>query len=593
MTKTSPRLAVNTVAVCAVAILAALGLSAFRGFWDSSTFGEFGFDTGFAGGPIGHSLITDVVPGSPADMSGLKPGDSILRPATMHDRLLVIGEAIPQPGERLSLSVSRNGVPRTVQVQARRIGPLSLSDNIGDKLLLLTLLTYLAVGLVLALLRPSIMTWSFCLFAYALVNGWSPCSCWGYFSQVIPTAVYGPLSQIQGPLVDFGIVGFLVFCVRFPSDLPTGWRRRVGQAAVLLAVVLTAIGMSREWYLDDFRMSIADDLSHVYDALALAVLIAGVAIFLTTFFGARDLERHKIKWVVLGLLCAVIPAAATLLSWEGRLDAPVWIFNVLNLLLIPLPLTVAYAVIRHRVIDVRFVLSRSLAIGAIASVVAIVVAGTDWLFSTRLTSSRFEGAAYVGIALLVGFSLNAAIQWLGRMMDALFFRRWSQTQEQAEAIARDLKHAASPAEVREPLTAGIGRALSLASAALFERIESGGFVRTSSFGWPRGTIWHILADDPLARRASERGRVAHVENVKWNEGDVPAGVARPISMVSIVAGRGVAAILLCGAHEDGTAIDPDEQRIIRNLAADASIVFQMTRSGVPLRASDSPHFASN
>jgi hypothetical protein len=356
---------------------------------------------------------------------------------------------------------------------------------------------------------------------------------------------------------------------------------------------MTAIGMSRDRYLNDFRMSIADDLSHIFDALSLAVLIAGVAIFLTTYIGARDLERHKIKWVVLGLLCAAIPAAATLLSWEGRLDAPVWVLNALNLLLIPLPLTVAYAVIHHRVIDVRFVLSRSLVIGAIASVVAIVVAGTDWLFSTKLTSSRFEGAAYPGIALLVGFSLNAAIQWLRRTTDTLFFRRWSQTQEQAEAIARDLKRAASPAEVREPLTAGIGHAFSLASAALFENIESGGFVRTASFGWPRGTIWHILADDPLARRASERGRIVDLEKIEWDEGDVPAGIARPISLIPIVAGKGVVAILLCGAHENGTAIDPDEQRIMRRLAADASIVFQMARSDVQLRTSDSPHFASN
>ena len=44
-------------------------------------------------------------------------------------------------------------------------------------------------------------------------------------------------------------------------------------------------------------------------------------------------------------------------------------------------------------------------------------------------------------------------------------------------------------------------------------------------------------------------------------------------MVPIVGGRRVLAILLLGAHTNGTSLDPEEARAIRGLAADAALVY--------------------
>lgn len=108
------------------------------------------------------------------------------------------------------------------------------------------------------------------------------------------------------------------------------------------------------------------------------------------------------------------------------------------------------------------------------------------------------------------------------------------------------------------ITMRVAGAFSLACAALFERVEGGGLVRVAAQGWPAGTIWHILVDDPLLLHAGEGVRVVDIDAFGWRERDLPAGVARPIVMLPILAGRCAAAMLLCGAHENGTGLDRDE-----------------------------------
>src|SRR6202011_4428629 len=128
-------------------------------------------------------------------------------------------------------------------------------------------------------------------------------------------------------------------------------------------------------------------------------------------------------------------------------------------------------------------------------------------------------------------------------------------------------------ELYEPLTAGVADAFSLASAALFERVEDAGFVRVSACGWPAGTIWHILSDDPLVRRAGERRPVVDLDAFGWKEQQVPTGVARPAVMLPIFAGKQVPALLLYGGHENGTGLAPDEIRSIRRLCTDSGRLY--------------------
>ena len=555
----------------AVFILALLLLSEYSVVWDRSAYGDFGFGVGQGGGPLNETTVTSAAPGSPAGRAGIRMGDTVERPPSLHDQFLVTGQAIPRPGERLTLSLVREGRPHAVTIQAQQID-LSKIDIFQHVLSLTVGLVFIVVGLVLVLLRPGRSTWGFYLLSFAAVVAISNCNCWGRIAQGIPALWLVWLSIVpQSILTSCGIVGALAFCLRFPADRPTGWRKTLDSLIPFIAIATVAVGLTRDLAFLDFRPALVNGTTHAINVLLTVITITAAIVLVANYSISTATDRQRIKWVVLGFICMLVPLADLVLDFEGLLNLPDWVPD--NLLFIPLPLAIGYAVLRHRVIDARFILSRSLIFGIIASLVVATVAGLAWLFSTKLPTSRFEVAFIAAGAILVGYLLNAARQSIGNAVDYLFFRQWHRAQQQADAIAAVIRQANSDGELYEPLTVGVAKAFSLASAALFERVEGAGFVRVAAVGWPTGTIWHILADNPISIRVAEKPRVVDVDALRWEEPSLPAGVARPTVAVPITAGRRLPAMLVCGAHDSGAGLDRDEVNAIRRLCADAALVY--------------------
>lgn len=619
--KAKLRSIVSTAAAIALALFAGSFFACANVVWNPGYYGEFGMILA-----DDSSSVADVVPGSPAYRAGIRPGDKVDRPQEMRARLLLSSpwRIAPRPGERMTISTLRGKQHTTLALQARPLVPLSVSEKVFLLLKFLWVLIFAAVAFALVLLCPSKMTWGFYLFALNLILIFGPGA---HGLPSVPSSLpvgglvaYGIAAGIIAPA---GLAGFLIFCVRFPTNAPTGWRRVVENLAPFLAAPFVAYFMfvnaeslrfqfgRPEWsnyveggfVLATFVVGIIALARTYFEArgserqrtlwilLALAgagviwfgaellislpaisIFVLGVAAVLITYSGSRDLERHRIKWVIFGFLCTLLATAVDFLL-GGLSQHTAWYTRAFEMLYVVLPLTVAYAVMRHRVIDVRFALSRTLVAGVFVSAVILLVVGIDWLFTTRLPASRFEAFVYAGLALLVGFWLNAARQSMGKMIDFLLFRQWYRAKEQATAIVDAMRYASSSGDIYEPLTAGLADAFSLASVALFERVEDGGFVRVAARGWPSGTIWHILPDDPVALRAGNNARIVDIGEMQQHEPDVPAGAARPSVMLLIVSNKRVAAVLLCGSHRVGTALDRDELQTIQRACADAGIIY--------------------
>jgi hypothetical protein len=563
-------------AAFAYAAFAVLLLSYVAVIWNPGYYGDFGLALGDNALPADNNswLVETIVPASPAARAGIKVGDKVEALKGFHDVMVLVGQMAPHPGDKVNLKISRGDDRRAVTLTARPMAPLTTTDSVFLALETVACFVFLVVGLVLVLLRPSRMTWAFYLGAYAVSAGLSPHEIM-YPVSYLPTTWLQILHLVENIITPAGIVGFLVFCLRFPTNAPTGWRKLIDRFAPLLIVLLVSIAVAEDLGVQ-FLLP-AEVTRHLWTAWLASItsisILACVAL-LATYFSTRGPEQYRIKWVVFGLLCTVIACIAIVLSWGGPLAGlPQLFVSGLGVLVVAFPLTVAYAVIRHRVIDVRIVMSRSLALFVVAAVVSLIVIGLDWLFSTRLPTSRFQTATYFAVALLLGLSLNSVRQRISKAIDAIFFRQWRRSQEQADAIADVLRRATSRAELYEPLTFGIRNAFSLTSVALFERAEDGGFVRVAASGWPSGSMWHILPDNPLIKRADDRLRVVDAEPLQWGASDLTSGLTRPTTMLPMVAGRRVLAVLLLGAHENGTALAHDELRLILRLIADACPVF--------------------
>lgn len=560
-------------------IFVVLGTLDVSQVWNPGAYGTFGITFGES-----DDTVVAVAPGSAAQSAGLKPGD-LLEPGSPGDRslLFLINDSntdVPV-GQRINLVVSGPGPRRALTLQARPITPLSLSDSLALVFSDAALLMLLLVALFLVLFRPSKMTWSFYFVALSMLQLFSGNDL--FLLSFVAADVRFWFAVAQDFINIASIVGFLVFCIRFPTNAPKGWHKVLDDAALFIFVALAILLVRHHIAVRDIApAALRYGLFYTIDFSALTILVLGMAILLLNFLKARGDERQRIKWVVLGTACTFVAVVVWifvyLLNWVNLPGSQTWWNTTLTFLPLVLSLTVIYAVIRHRVIDVHFVLSRSIVFAVIAAIVALVVLGVEWLFSKKLPASRFEVVAYSGVALLVGFSLNTARESIGKIVDMLFFHQWHHARQQTGFLSDAMRQADSTLDVYEPLTNGTAGAMSLASAALFERVEDGGFVRVAAYAWSAGTLWHLLLDDPLVLRVANRPRSTSLDAFQWHGDRVPPGNARPAVVMPIFAGGRVAAIVVYGAHENGTSVDADEIRLIRRLCAEAGLVYGRSRA---------------
>jgi len=554
---------INAAAAFALAAFAAIFFMSLNVVWNPGYYGDLGL-------ALDDSwLVADVVRGSPADKAGVRVGDQVDRPHSFRDQIVIQNAVAPRPGEVVTLPVTRNGQRSTLTLRARHLPPLSRIDAVGQVLLCFVVLVWFVVGVILVLLRPSRMTWGF----YLAVIPIALASLSDRYLSYLSTEWELTLEIIEAIFTALGIVGLLVFFLRFPTDTPTGWRRTLDRSIpyVLVAVVGFNVAANLIFFFASPGPYLWFDRG--WNGIVLALVGLGAASLLTTYFGARGQERYRLKWVIFGLICFFIAALGSISNFLQVLYGPQWLLNSLTLLYGVLPLTVAYAVIRHRVIDLRFVISRALVFGVIAAVIGIIILFLDWLFSTKLINSPAQTAVYAAIALLVGLSLNNARQRIGSLVDSLFFQRWYRTQEHVNVVRILIDRAVSQTELHEPLTMGIENAFSLTSTALFERLDDGGFMRVAAEGWPPGTLWHLLPGSVLVVRSARGSRAVDLEAIGWEEHGLPTGAARPVLVVPVAARKTTFALLLLGAHADGTGLDPDEVRSIRRLCADAARLY--------------------
>ena len=560
----------NIAAAIVIAVVAVVQLvCSVASLLPRSPIGDFGLSLDQAW-RVGH-----IVPGSPADRADIRVGDFIdLRHQPIHDRYVFMGPAVPNPGDVTRIVVEHDGRRRTVTLRATRL-QFSVADAASQATQVAGFVVFLSVAFILVIVRPGLMTWGLYLASAAaawLLPGSPP--------NLPPKWMLPYILFWDNVLSAAGTLGLLVFCLCFPANEPVGWRMKVEKLLPYALIFFVTMGTVQD--IDRFfsarPSTFVDWYQHFWDLTLTATALVGFYSLASAYKVSNALERQRIKWVLLGLASVCVALVTAALDFDGRLDAvPLWVKSGLESLIVVLPITLAYAIIRHRVIDVRFVVSRALVLGFIATVIAAVIVGLDWLFSTQLAGSRLQIAIYAGAALVVGFTLNGARQHIATLVDVLFYRQWHRTQQQANALSDSVHRAISKADLCQILPAGICEAYSLASVALFEKLTDGGLVRVADHGWLSGTLWHLLPDDRVAKRATSL-RPTNIDSLAWTEEALPVGVARPSIMIPIVFGKQVWAILLCGAHENGTALDPDEIQALRRLCGDAGLVYGATAS---------------
>jgi hypothetical protein len=472
------------------------------------------------------------------------------------DRLIF--ERVPPFGRHALVSYTWGPKTETVQTTSGKTIVLhsfpevrSPSDNWSDLIAVFTQIVYILIAAGLVLLRPTPATWAFYGFSYVfclfgkVANGFPP------VPQVFGVLLVLPFASAISP------VAFVLFALRFPDVRLRGalltFERILLFGIVPLLFVLFWIPQYTFIFTDGTAPAWMGPMS---GNLSDVLYIVGVGILVARYLTANAQNRNRLQWVVAAFSVAYLPFLGLILLWRDTNAIPS--DTLINLSLawqVLVPIALAYTVLKHRLFDIRFIVSRTLVYAVMVSVSIAVLALVDWAFGKWLEQSRFAIPAELGLALLLGASLTMLHRRIEHVLNSVIFR--------AQALAlqglRRFSH-------ETDLIADSQRLLSQTYEALECRIEceyvaiyteeGSSYALTTPHGGPAPTV---LAGDDFAVLRLRRWHEAY-------ECDEPRHVFRSALLLPMTARGRLVGFVVCGPKRDRTHYLPEEVETLSGLA---------------------------
>jgi len=502
---------------------------------------DYGLRVVNAPGPaVQTERVIAVSPGSPAARAGIHPGDTVSLGST--------------PLERAQVRYAAPGTPVTVWVNGARIGLVAPRAQFQTTLIvpLVIRLAFLAVAGLLAWRRPEDPA------ARALVLF---LLCYGLLIGLPNTLMATPLlsaivfETVTTALLMIGLGAAATFAAKFPGGAAqplAGTLARITQlfsaVAVIVAIVSMPVAISggaiAVWY-----------YTIVWLFVASAALV--VAILVVAYVQGAPSERQRRRWVFL-LLGVGLVAVAIDIAVQNILGYSQIVDNLTLLFIGAIPFGLAYVILRHRVIDVGFVINRAIVYGAVSVFIVGIFVIVETLMSKYVERHSRAGsiAVQLAVALALGFSIRFIHLRVDRLVDWMLFRQRHLDEEAIRDFTHDA-HYITNADVllQRGVATAIGHAYA-SNAGIWLR-ESSGIYREHQATFSSTPA--VDENDPALVAMRARRIVA----------DLPAlGSALPgaFAFPMIVRGELIGA-LVCGSKELGEAYDPDETAALRDMAS--------------------------
>jgi hypothetical protein len=426
-------------------------------------------------------------------------------------------------------------------------------ENGTDILQVLCLLLYAVIAATLVLLRPMPATWAFFLFSYYFIVAGS----YALFSGYAPPAVVAALTVVTAVAQAIAPVALIVFALRFPNvrlDGAVAKLERVlifGAAPLLLAwnaVYATLLYLVLGIVPPPWAMNL-------YMAVQVALFAAAGLLLIYRYLRADDETRARLQWVVVAFSLAFLPfvilvAASTAVGRVGS----VWLGNLMSTASIAAPIALAYTILRHKLFDIRLVVSRALIYAVLTTVTVGILALADWGFGLWLSQTRFALAAEAGLALVLGFSLTTLHRRVESFLNAVIFRAQTIALEALRRFTHEVELITDP----QRLLAQTYEALHDRSEAEYVAIytaDGASFVRAAG----DGPSPDLLPGDDFAVLRLRR----------WSEPfecDTPRHPLLGALLLPMTARTQLVGFIACGQKRDRTHYLPEEIETLSALA---------------------------
>jgi sigma-B regulation protein RsbU (phosphoserine phosphatase) len=460
---------------------------------------KFQVEIGIETEPLASGIaVAKVWKGGPAEKVGVQKNDLIVAldgepyvAAEQGGNLLHKIWLTARPGDQVTLTIKRAGHPaplilsptfRAIQGTGDAV---SLVRRGAGQIVGMYPLLFLVVGLTVLFFRPEDRNaWLLAL----MFGGFISMSDLPFSLITAPVALrhflFAYNSLLKSLLPGLFYFFFAVFPTRSPIDRRVPWLKWV--------LLLIGIGLGWGGILQGDSVALpfvialfgqhATGLIRLVTAYGTVVL--GLISLFLNFFGASNIEdRRKLKVMLWGTLVGITPAIVIGVPYDlSHQDIPFWLDFIRVFVLFLLPLSFAYSVVKHRVMDIPVLLRRSARYfiverGFAILIFVISVAATLGLAQTF--SSHFSSGSKAAIPVGATFGIlliSGATQVHRRVrtrLDRAFFRSSYDAQQILENLAAKTLMVNSREDLAELLHDEIRDALHPQSIFVYLRSEDG------------------------------------------------------------------------------------------------------------------------
>lgn len=212
------------------------------------------------------------------------------------------------------------------------------------------------------------------------------------------------------------------------------------------------------------------------------------------------------------------------------------------------PILFVYAIFRHRIIDLGFVINRTLVYAVVSAILLIAFGLIEWAVDHFVTIEGREKNELVDAAIALGVFLtfHRVRDIVENVIEKLFFRAWHEKEAAFKRFIREAGFVTRRDALLNASVEAIERFAEGAQAAVYLRDGEGQYVRAAG----------LVSNMPAAIGADVPGAVRLRADARAVAGDVfglPGGLALPM-----LSRKDVTGLIILGAKPRGAVYRPDE-----------------------------------
>jgi signal transduction histidine kinase len=284
-------------------------------------------------------------------------------------------------------------------------------------------------------------------------------------------------------------------------------------------------------------------------------VIGSMASLVLRFRRSSGIERLQLRWLVTAAgTVAVLYALALILSintsW-GTSATPVWLVILQNVAIASfglIPIAIGVSVLRYRLFDIDLVINRALLFGAMAIFISVVYVGVVVGIGT-LVGRQASPVLSAAAAAIVALAFQPARRRAQRFADRLVYGERATPYEVLSEFSERLGNAYANDELLPRMARALAEGTGASHADVWVRV--GDQLRAEAV-WPRDAE----SPAPLVASANTEGSLS------------------PTSMLEPVRHQGELLGALSITKRPGESITPNEEKLVRDLAAQAGLVMR-------------------